>query len=184
MDKGLYPKLLGASWPELDVAIRRFHDSEVTVRAVGAFRVRHGSDRLARALVRLARMPAAGATVDLRLQVAASENGEVWRRMFAGQPMVSMQYDRGDGLLTERIGILEMRLRLEVAGGALNYRGAGAGLRFGSLRIPLPCWLSPRVTACERVDREMKQIHVSVDVTFPLHGRLIAYDGILTLVEA
>lgn len=181
---GLYPKLLGASWPDLDVAMRRLHSSGETVRAVGVFRVRHGRNMLARAMVRLARLPAEGEAMDVRLQVTAREEGEEWRRTFSGHPLVSMQYDRVDGLLAERMGIVEMRFHLEVVSGALSYQTVSVALRFGSLPVPLPYWLSPRVTAWERNVGDVNQIHVSVDVTFPLIGRLIAYEGMLTQVEA
>jgi uncharacterized protein DUF4166 len=148
------------------------------------FQVRHGGDSLARILARIARLPAAGGAVDIGLQVTAQEEGEEWRRAFAGHPLVSLQSDNGDGLLVERMGIVEMRFQLGVAGGALNYQTVGAALRFGSLRVPLPSLLSPCVTACEKAVGDMNQIHVSVNVTFSLIGRLIAYDGVLTQVEA
>ncbi|HEX5086083.1 MAG TPA: DUF4166 domain-containing protein [Blastocatellia bacterium] len=180
---GLYPKLLGVSWPDLDIAIQRLHDLSETVHAAGVFQVRHGNNKLARILARIARLPAAGEAVDIRLRVTAKDEGEEWRRMFAGRPLVSMQYDRG-GFLVELMGVVEMRFLLEVAGGALNYRTVSAALRFGSLRVPLPRRLSPCVTAREKAVGDMNQIHVSVDVTFSLIGRLIAYDGILTQVEA
>src|SRR5262245_17141880 len=103
---GLYPKLLGASWSDLDNAIQRLHDSNGTVRAVGVFQVRHGSSRLARTLARLARLPAAGEAVDVWLQVTAREKSEEWRRTFAGRPLVSMQSyppdGRLDGVMVER----------------------------------------------------------------------------------
>jgi hypothetical protein len=95
-----------------------------------------------------------------------------------------MQYDRGAGLLMEKLGIVEIPLRLEVVGGALSYQTTGAALSLGSFRIPLPYWLSPYITAWEKAVGDTNQIHVSVDVTLPLLGRLIAYDGILTQVEA
>jgi len=142
------------------------------------FQVRHGASGLARTLARLARLPAAGNAVDVRLQVTAQEEGEEWSRTFAGSLLVSMQSDRGAGLLVERMGIMEIRLRLEVAGGALNYQTASAALRLGFLRIPLPYWLSPHITAWERAVGDMNQIHVAVEANFPLLGRLIAYDGI------
>jgi len=180
----LYQKLLGASWPDLDVVLRRLHDSGETVRALGVFRVRRGNTRLARTMARLARLPAEGEAVDVRLQVTAQEDVEEWRRTFAGRPLVSMQYDRGAGLLVERLGIVEMLLRLEVVGGALSYQTIGAVLRLGLLRVPLPYRLSPYVAAWEKAVGDTNQIHVSVDVAMPLLGRLIAYDGILTQVEA
>lgn len=143
---------------------------------------------MAPALARLAQLPAAGEAVDVRLQVTAREEGEEWRRTFAGHPLVSMQSNRPDGrldgVMVERMGIVEMRLRLEVVGGALSFQTVSVALRLGSLHIPLPYWLSPRVTAWERAVDDRNQIHVSVNVTFPLLGRLIAYDGFLTQVEA
>ena len=180
----LYPKLLGESWPGLDAAIRRLHDSGETVHAVGVFQVRHGNNLLARTLARLARLPAEGEAVDVRLQVTAKDEGEEWLRTFAGRPMLSMQSDRGVGLLVERLGIMEMRLRMEVAGGALNYKTESAALRLGSLRVPIPHRLSPHVMAWEKAVGDVNQIQVSVEVTLPLLGRLISYGGLLTQVEA
>jgi hypothetical protein len=181
---GLYPKLLGVSWSDMDNAMRRLHSSDGTVRAVGVFNVHHGDNRLARALARLAGLPAAGEAVDVGLEVSAREDGEEWRRTFAGHHLVSTQSYRSDGLLVERMGIVEMRLRLEVAGEALSYQTVSAALLFGPLRLPLPHWLSPCVTAWERPVGDTNQIHVSVEVSFPLFGRLIAYDGMLTQIEA
>ena len=135
-------------------------------------------------MARLARLPAAGEAVDVRLQVTAQEKGEEWRRTFAGRPLVSRQYDRGAGLLMERLGTVEMQLRLEVVGGSLSYQTVSAALRLGFLRVPLPYRLSPHVTALEKAVGDTNQIHVSVDVTLPLLGRLITYDGILTQIEA
>jgi hypothetical protein len=95
-----------------------------------------------------------------------------------------MQSARGAGLLVERMGTVEMLLRLEVVDGALSYQTVSAAFRIGVLRVPLPYRLSPHVTAWEKAVGDTNQIHVSVDVTLPLLGRLIAYDGILTQVEA
>src|SRR4030095_13021312 len=180
----LYQKLLDASWPDLDVVLRRLHDSGETVRAVGVFRVHRGNNSLARTLARLARLPDAGGTGEVRHQVTAQEECEEWRRTFAGRPLVSMQSARGPGLLMERLGIVEMLIRLKVVGGELSYQTVSAAMRLGSLRIPLPNRLSTYVTAWEKAVGDTNQIHVSVDVTLPLLGRLIAYDGILTQIEA
>src|SRR5687768_6531744 len=117
----LYPKLLGDSWRDLDAAIQRFHGSGVPLHATGMFQVRHGSHWFARALARLARLPAPGDDVEVRLLVTPRDEGEEWRRTFAGRPLVSVQSAGADGLLVERVGLVEMRFRLEVAGGALGY---------------------------------------------------------------
>jgi hypothetical protein len=131
----------------------------------------------------LARLPAAGEDVDVRLQVTAQDDVEEWRRTFAGRPLVSMQSARSAGLLAERLGIMEMLMRLEVVGGALSYQTVSAAMRLGFLRVPLPHRLSLHVTAWEKAVGLTNQVHVNVDVTLPLLGRLIAYDGILTQIE-
>jgi hypothetical protein len=181
---GLYAKLLGDSWLSLDVAVRRLHASGPLVHAVGVFRVRRGSNLLARTLARLARLPAAGEAVDIQLRVTAWGGGEKWQRTFAGRPLVTLQSERPVGLLAERMGFVEMRFRLQVVGGALAYRTTSAALCLGSLCVPLPRWFTPRVGALERPVGEVGQIDVSVEVHLPLLGCLIAYDGTLTSVEA
>jgi hypothetical protein len=184
MSSGLYPRLLGDSWANLGDAVRRFHDSGATVHAVGVFQVRHGGSWLARALAWFARLPAAGDAVAVRLQVTAGAGGEEWRRTFAGRPLVSGQFGRPDGLLAERVGITELRFRLAVAGESLTYQTVCAAVGVGSWRVPLPRWLGPRVQASERPSGNPGRIDVSVEVGFPWLGRLIAYAGLLTQVEA
>jgi len=181
---GLYWKLLGDSWGSLNHAVQRLHVLDAPVHAVGVFRVRQGSNWLARTLARLAQLPTAGEAVDIQLRVTARGDGEEWRRTFAGRPLVSVQSERpDDGLLVERVGPVEMRFRLRVVGGALAYQATSAALCLGSLRVPIPGWLSPRVTALETPVGEGDQIDVSVEIHLPLLGCLIAYEGKLTRVE-
>lgn len=177
---GLYPKLLGDSWDRLDNSVRRIHAYIAPVQAVGVFKVRGGSNGLARLLARLARLPVAGEAVSVRLLVTARGDREEWRRTFAGQPLVTLQSERRDGLLAERIGPLEMRFRLEVVSGALWYKAARAAFCLGPLRLPLPSWLSPRLTAWEKPIGEEGQIDVFVQVDLPLLGGLVGYSGTLT----
>jgi Domain of unknown function (DUF4166) len=180
----LYRQLLGASWDELGEAVRRLHGEEETVRAAGVFRVWHGSNRLARMLVWLGGLPAAGESVDTQLTVAPRELGEEWKRTFAGRPMTSFQWGRPDGLLAERMGPLELCFRLEVCGGALVYHSAGAALRLGPLVFPLPRWCAPRISARETPLDGRDRTLVSVEARAPLLGLMIAYEGTVTRIEA
>ena len=50
------------------------------------------------------------------------------------------------------------------------------------MRIPLPRFLAPRGIAWERPDGE--RVNVSVEVYLPIVGLLIAYEGVLTSIEA
>jgi hypothetical protein len=179
----LYRRLLGAAWDDLAAAVRRLHGEAGPVRAAGTMTVRHGDGGPARALVRLAGLPAAGEAVAVRLAVVPLGRGEAWRRSFAGRPFASCQWDRPDGLLAERVGLLEARFRLEVVGGMLVYHPAGSALRLGPLRLPLPRRWAPRISAWEK-PAGCDGVHVAVDVSAPLLGLLMAYEGTVKAIEA
>jgi hypothetical protein len=179
---GLYHQLLGASWNDLGEAVRRLHAEGQTVQAAGRFQVRHGDNRLTRLLVRLAGLPAAGEAVDVRLAIIPLRQGETWSRKFAGRPLVSFQSKGPDGLLAESMGPLELQFRLEILGEALVYHPEKAALRLGPLRIPLPRWLAPRISARENPSGP-NRTHVAVEVSLPVLGLLIAYNGTMTPLE-
>jgi hypothetical protein len=180
----LFRELLGAAWADLAEPVRLLHGGGKPVYAAGTFRVRHGTNRLARLMVWLARMPAAGESVDVRLAVVPYKHGEEWRRTFAGRPLVSFQTRRPDGLLGEDMGPVQSRFRLEVVEGALIYHSAGAALRLGPLRIPLPRWSAPRVSACEKAAPDGDAVEVCVEVRMPLLGLVLAYEGTIRRVES
>jgi hypothetical protein len=87
-----------------------------------------------------------------------------------------------DGLLVERIGRIELRFRLVVDAGALVFRQQGAELCLGRLRLRLPRWLAPTVSARAWRDAEGGSLRVAVEVCVPLVGRVLAYTGRLDAV--
>jgi hypothetical protein len=179
---GLYPQLLGASWDDLAESVKRLHEKPGRIHATGTFRVRHGTRRLARWLIRLLRFPPAGEAVDVGLDVIPTDYGEEWRRTFAGRPLVSFQWRSSDGILAERIGPLEARFWLEVSNGTLTYSFRNAVLRLGPLRIPLPRWFAPQILGSETSISGCDHVRVSVKATMPVLGLLIGYDGTLTSI--
>ncbi len=179
----LYPKLLGEAWANLDSAVQRLHSCHGPVQAGGIFHIRHGSNWFARLLAWLMQLPKAGEAVDTRLRITAQGDREEWRRHFAGRPWITVQFAGSDGLLVERVGLTETRFRLQVLAGALNYQSVSAALCVGRLRVPIPRWFCPKVTASEKPTGEDGHIAVSVKVSLPLVGLLIAYEGKLTRVE-
>ena len=181
---GLYERILRGSWSQLDEAVRRLHAEGTVVRVAGTFRIRHGGGRLVRLLAWLARLPAAGEGVDVGLIITPLDHGEEWRRTFAGRPLVSEQYERGDALLAERVGLLEMWFRLKVANGTLFYESKGAALRLGPLCLRLPGWVTPRLTAREQPEGDRKRAHVAIEMSLPLLGLLVAYEGPVARIEA
>lgn len=180
---GLYRRVLGAAWDELHPSVRRFHADGQPVQATGVFQIRHGKNRVARWATWIGGLPAEGEAVAVTLTVMTSPEGETWSRRFANRPMRSVQSRRSNGLLAEGMGPLEIRFRLEVIEGSLIYHPAGAALRLGPLRIPLPRWLAPSVSAWEKPLDDPRCIQVLIEVTSPLLGLLVSYGGVVTLVE-
>jgi Domain of unknown function (DUF4166)/Polyketide cyclase / dehydrase and lipid transport len=174
---GLYPQVLGEAWTRLPEAVRTLHSEGPVVRAVGTFRVHRGTSRFVRLLTWLARLPAAAEAVDMSLVITPRADGEEWRRLIGRRLLASKQYKLNDGLLGERVGPLELRLRLEVSEGKLLYRTESTSLRWGPLCLPLPRWLAPTVKASEQAEGDGNRVRVSVEMNVPWFGRVMAYEG-------
>ena len=173
--RSIYEQALGSSWNDLHEAVRLLHGDGTVVYAAGTFRVRHGSNWIARLLAWLGGLPSAAEAVDLRLVITSTPGGEEWRRFFAGRPLVSLQWIQPDGLLVERMGAMELQFRLDAARGALLYHVQSVTLRLGPVRIPLLGLLAPRASASETPVAE--GVHVVVEVRLPLLGLLVSYEG-------
>lgn len=178
---GLYHLVLGAAWDELDESVRRFHAEGVVTEATGTFRVAHGN-AAARLLAWLAGLPPAAESVDMRLLVTPTAHAEEWRRSFAGWPLVSTQWRVADGVLAERMGLVQFHFRLEAMAGALLYHTKRVVFRLGPIGIPLLSWFAPRVTASEKPAGTVDKIHTRVEVRLPIIGLLVSYEGVVTRV--
>ena len=179
----LYPRLLGAAWWEMDERVRNTHLDGSHLRAKGLFRVEHGRSALARALLWILRMPAANHRADVRLEITAHGEGERWLRTFGDRTLASLQFEQRGGLLAERVRIMELRFRLEVAHGVLIYRQTGAVLRVGPYCLPVPRWLALQVSARESPGSGPRRTAVFVSVSAPLVGFLLKYEGEVEVEE-
>jgi hypothetical protein len=179
----LYTRMVGQdAWANLSEPVRRLHKG--TVQGVGRFTIRRGGSVAARAVARLMRLPSAGVDVPVRLAVTTHARGERWARTFGTDtPLVTEQWAGAAGQIIERIGPTEVSYRLEVAGGALYYRHTGTALRLGPIRLPVPRWLAPRISARESALTNENSTHISVEVSHPLVGRLISYKGFIEIKE-
>jgi Domain of unknown function (DUF4166) len=178
----LYRQLLGSSWLQLSEPVRFAHSTESTVRASGRLRVAHGRSRVARVLARLLRLPRASDAADTRLVVTSGANGERWRRTFDARPLDTRQYRAAESELAERIGLLELRFRLEASHGSLLYRQVEAAFLAGPVRLRLPATCAPRVDARED-PAGARRIRVHVGVVFPGLGSVLTYDGLIDIEE-
>jgi hypothetical protein len=171
---GLYPGLLGASWIDLDPAIRRAHLATGVAR--GRLTMHYGTVLVTALLRRALRLPPSGSAHETRLTITRDGQHERWARTIGRRSLVTQQRGLPDGRLAERIGVAELRFRLHVVEGALSYVPAGAGVTIGRWSIPLPRWLAPRVEAREESAGDHSS-RVRVRISLPLIGFFMAYDG-------
>ena len=172
----LYEQLLGPQWDDLPAEARALHNPLAPVERRGSFTVRHSSSRVARLLIRLMRLPRAGTDLPTELTITPRHGGEIWRRRFGSDDLVTRQRPARHGFLAERLGMIELWLGLEVAAGALSYRTVRGTLVVGRWRPGLPRWLCPRVDGRETSDAG-GVVRVEVQLSFPPVGMLMSYTG-------
>ncbi|MFO0553620.1 MAG: DUF4166 domain-containing protein [Polyangiaceae bacterium] len=184
-ETSLYPRLLGPRWGELAERVRRCHEVAPTLRANAVLTVERGAGWLARFGATVMRLPRAAPDVRTSLVVTTEGDHQLWSRSFAGQPVVSTQYEVG-AMLAERFGLVEVQLALEVVAGELHYRAARARLCLGPLRIPIPGFLCPKVEGRAYVDDETPPGHMSllIRISHPLVGLVVSYAGVVRPEEA
>jgi len=126
--------------------------------------VEHGRGWLARPMIRLMKLPAAGTGVPVGLEVVERGPELVWTRRIGTSLPGTRQRACGSSLV-EQSGFGRIALDLTVIDGALLYRQSS--LHVTSLRLPPS--LSPRVEAV--VSATAKGWHVAVTVNW--RGRLL-----------
>lgn len=114
----------------------------------------------------------------------ATGGGQVWTRICArskGFPQVIHSAKRfaGPTGLEEYIGCgISMALRLSVAREALFFRSAGYFLGLGTLRLPLPGWLTPGALTVSHADLGGGAFRFSLELVHPRHGMLIRQSAV------
>jgi hypothetical protein len=131
----------------------------------------------------LLRLPRASDAAETHLIISSRADREQWLRTFDDRRLDTRQYQAGDGELAERIGVLELRFRLEASEGSLLFRQLEAALLFGSVRLRLPAPWAPWVEARED-PAGAHQIRVHVRVALPALGPLLTYDGTIDIEDA
>ncbi|MFN8633916.1 MAG: DUF4166 domain-containing protein [Chloroflexota bacterium] len=186
----LYRRLLGPAWDDLAPSVQQLHGDAIAW-AEGRFQVSRAPGRLLGLILDAARVPPVSDAVPVRLSVTATATGagpvERWLRTFGDRPLVTVQYAAAGGLLGERAGILDLRLRLAAEDRALLFRQEGQGLWLGPWRLPLPDWPTIRVsgraspvTRAGAVDgQDERAVQVEVRVRAPTGSLLFGYRGVI-----
>ena len=157
-----YEAVLGEAFASLHPHVRRAHLAPL--RAEGTIDVEHGPGWLARPMIWLMKLPAAGPRQPVRLDVAADGSELVWTRRIGGSLLRTRQRASGSRLV-ERSGLGRVSFDLAVEDGALLYRQSSIHVA----GLPVPSSLSPRVGAV--VSATADGWHVVVTVEW--RGRIV-----------
>jgi hypothetical protein len=175
----LYPRLLGTAFAGLPAVVQRLHRPGPRATWTGRAEVTRGRGLLAGFACRVFGFPEAGAGVPVSVTFTTDATGrETWARWFGGRVMRSTQEagrGRNSALLVERFGPFAFGLALVAEGGRLSL----VNRRWSCLGLPLPRGLMPGGTAWEAADAEGR-FRFHVEITQPLAGRVVRYDGWLT----
>lgn len=177
----LYRSVLGEDFGDLAPVLQRFHGAAAGSRARGILRVERGRGPLARFACLCMGAPAPGDAVPVDMIVEVDPSGrERWVRSFAGSPMVTRQWRRGDRLV-EALGPCALAFELEREGTAMVFRQRACRM----LGIPWPLALAPVIEA--RVDQvavgDDATWEVDVTIALPLIGRVLAYAGTMRVED-
>ena len=153
-----YEAVLGEAFASLHAHVRRAHLPPL--RAEGTIDVEHGRGWLARPMIWLMKLPAAGPSQPVRLDVAEDGSELVWTRRIGGSVLRTRQSATGGNgsRIVERSGLGRVSFDLAVEGGALLYRQSSIHVA----GLPVPAWLSPRVGAVVTATAEGWRVAVTV----------------------
>src|SRR5688572_13925414 len=135
-----YEIVLGEAFASLHAHVRRAHLAPL--RAEGTIDVEHGAGWLARQVIWLMNLPAAGPRQPVRLDVAEDGSELIWTRRIGGSVLRTRQRASGSRLV-ERLGLGRISFDLAVEDGSLLYSQSSIHIA----GLPVPSSLSPRVGA-------------------------------------
>ena len=157
-----YEVALGDAFGSLHAHVRRAHLPPL--RAEGTIDVEHGPGWMARQVIRLMHLPAAGTRQPVWLDVTGNGPELVWTRRIGRCTLRTRQRVSGSRI-EERSGLGRVTFDLAVEGGALLYRQSS--IHVAGLLVPGP--LRPRVGAV--VSATPEGWHVAVTVEW--RGRIV-----------
>jgi len=167
----LFAQVLGApAFEQLPPLLRALHSVQGTQRWSGQGEVLRGTHWLVAPCAWLARLPPTS-TVPVTVEFVTDAAGERWNRRFGMARMASRLWQR-DGRLHEQLGAVRFRFGLRAEAGQILWR-AERVWAFGLL--PLPARWFAQVHCRER--EQAGRYEFLVDVSMPLIGRLIRYEG-------
>lgn len=171
MQPTLFQQALGAPFFRLPESLRRLHGVRGRARYAGVATFERGRNPLARLCARIAGLPPLVGEVPVAVEVVADARGESWHRDFGGRRM-STRLALKDGLLRERLGMLQFRHALHANDGSIWWTVAGVRL-FGFVPLPASLFDGVRCREYQQDDR----YRFEVEASLPVAGRVVRYAG-------
>lgn len=173
---GLFRRVLGADFDQLPPVIQQVHGSAEARSWTGYAQIERGRTWLSRVLARAARLPLEAPHVWTEVRITPMPDGaETWVRRFGTSRMPSRLWAGDDGLLMERLGLLQFGFRLHASREGLDWQVVRVRL-LGVLPLP-PRWFADVHSGCS-VDRAGRYAF-QVEAVLPLAGLVVRYQGTL-----
>jgi hypothetical protein len=165
----VFARLLGERLHVLPATVQRLHLRPGTQHWHGQVDIERGRGWLSRLCAWATRLPPAGSGA-ISVEISSTPERERWTRQVAGHAMRSTLW-ADDGLLCERLGLVEFGFRLDAADGVLVWRV----VRVRALGLPLPARWFAGVVA--REFEAQGRYRYDVAARLPLAGLLVHYRG-------
>ena len=169
MSEALFRRVIGADFDQLPERVKALHLARGAQRYRGQVRVSRGTSLLSRLFAWATRLPPAGEG-ELEVEIDADGARERWTRHIGGRAMPSRLW-HDQGLLCERLGLVEFGFRLTVRDNALHWQV----VRVRALGLPLPAAAFRAVQA--RESGQAGRYCFDVSAALPLAGPLVHYRG-------
>jgi hypothetical protein len=166
----LFESIVGAKFAELPAEVRRVHDARLSKILRGRCDIVRGDHWLAAPVAWSASLPKTSSNVVVTVNIRRDGNAEHWCRDFGGHKMESTLWPE-NGVLVERLGLLEFHFALQAMAGAIEWRVLQVRL-FG-VSLPLS-WFSATRAVETCIDGRYT---FDVTAALPFLGPLIRYHG-------
>lgn len=171
----LYPRILGKAFDQLPPLLQALHRPGPRSQWAGEAHVTAGTGALPRLVATLFGFPKAADRVPVTVTFTTDALGtEIWARNFGGRIMRSTQAEgrgRNTHLVEEQFGPLRFGLALVWDKDRLRI----IPRRWSLMGLPLPQFLMPKGESYEQQEGDRFRFHV--EITLPLFGPVVCYDG-------
>ncbi len=171
----LYRRILGEKYAVMPKAVQELHNVTTELNYAGNCRVKRGRGKLSNLFADILSLPKSGEDVEVKVNLQAKGEKELWSRRFNGKPFKSLQWQVGD-LLYERLNFTTLVFKIVVNEQMLDLELQQVYI-FG---IPQMRFLRPKVIA--RETEQGGRFHFFIHTSLPFFGHLIEYEGELIKV--